>query len=301
MRNRAEQEPEGDSDERRNEILEAGVIDHLRLGQDVRFLLVCVGGGAARIGREIISRHLRYLETVAINCDPRVQDLEEFDRRVYLGPGFGTATDTGGSAHLGSRLGSAAAPALERIFEGATFVTIVAALGGGTGTGVLPHVLEAAARRSEVISVFLVKPFACEGERRSLAERAMARLHFLDAFVEKQQQQRATVQVLDNESLVDSASQIPIGHVGRRWGALVADHIEEAFVRPAEAAMEATRLVQLTEGIPAMPGPAPPPLAPEPSPGPLPALLPGMPALDARDAEVELTFEVGPESPRGLE
>lgn len=301
MRNGTDRRGEAEPGEHRSEILDGVGMDPIRLGQDVRFLLVCVGGGAARIGREIVSHHLRYLETVAINCDPRVQDLEEFDRRIYLGSGFGTPTDTGGSPHVGNRLGAAATPALERIFEGATFVTIVAALGGGTGTGVLPHLLEAAARRSEVISVFLVKPFACEGERRSLADRAMARLHFLDSFVERQQQHRATVQVLDNESLVEVAEQLPIGQVSRRWGQVVAEHIEEAFLRPAEAAMEATRLVQLTEGMSTMPHPAPPPLAPEPVPSPMPALVPGMPALGAEGPDVELTFEVTSELPRGLE
>lgn len=270
---------------------EDGFIENLKLGHDVRFVLAVVGGGAVRIGREVARKRLRYVETVAINCDPKVQDLEEFDRRVCLGPGSGAPADTGGSPAVGGHLARAAEPALDRIFEGATFVTVVASLGGGAGTGALPYILEAAAHASEVLSVFLVKPFACEGERRAVAERAIARLHFLDAFVEKQQRGAATLQVLDNEELARCEPKLPIARFNGRWAELVASHVERAFVIPAEAAVEAGRLAGLAEPettVRVPPGPTPelivPPAADDPE-GLLPRMAPG---------DAELTFEIDP-------
>ena len=88
--------------------------ENLRLGRDIRFVLAGVGGGGIRISAEVARRQLPYLETVAINCDPRVQDLEEFDRRICLGPESGVEPDTGGSAVVGGHLARAAEPALER-------------------------------------------------------------------------------------------------------------------------------------------------------------------------------------------
>ncbi|HKS59841.1 MAG TPA: hypothetical protein VJS68_03585 [Thermoplasmata archaeon] len=279
-----------------------GWTETLRLGHDLRFLLVTVGGGAARIGRAIAAKHLRYVETIAINCDSRVQELDDFDRRVCLGPDSGEEADTGGSPRVGAELARAAEPALERIFEGATFVTIIGSLGGGAGTGALPYVLEAAARASEVLSVFLVKPFACEGARRAVADRALARLMFLESFNEKQEQKLASLHVLDNESLVPHASKIPIGKLNELWAGVIARHIEHSFVAPAEAVLEAARIAMIAEGetlnrapvfvpdtIPATEElPLPPPSAD-------PRLLPA--ASGGRD--IELTFEVEQALPQG--
>ncbi len=282
----------------REDEYDPGFLENLKLGHDIRFLLVTVGGGAARIGREIARRQLRYVETIAINCDTRIQEFDEFDRRVCLTADGRVPEDTGGSPVAGGHLARAAQPALERLFEGATFVTIVCTLGGGAGTGALPFVLEAAARSCEVLSVFVVKPFKLESERRAVAERALARLHFVDPFVALQQQGLATVQVLDNESLVGDAARIPIPKFNSYWADCIAGHIEKSFVGPAEAAVEAARLALLSDPMtvhrlpPELGAEAhavPTSLAENPSidPRPIPAPLPAAPAT-----EIELTFEV---------
>ena len=274
--------------------------DHpLRLGQDVRFVLVAVGGGGIRIGREIARHHLRHLETVAINCDPKVQGFDDFDRRVYLGPDTGAETDTGGSPVVGGLLARAAEPALERIFHGATFVIVISSLGGGAGSGALPHLLEVASRHAEFVSAFVVKPFRCEGERRALADRSLARLHFVDSFVAKQERGQATLRVLDNESLVAERATFAFNHLARHWAGLVEDHIEKTFLLPVEAVLETVsaeilggtspmnRLVEAE--LPAL-APDEPPRAPVPDvPVDLPPILP---AAGGGGPEAELTFEV---------
>jgi hypothetical protein len=271
--------------------------ERLRLGHEIRFVLAGVGGGGIRIASEVAKRRLSYLESVAINCDPRVQDLEEFDRRICLGPESGGAPDTGGSALVGGQLARAAEPTLERIFDGATFVTIVASLGGGTGTGALPYVLEAASRASAALKVFVVKPFECESERRAVADRAIARLHFVEPFVDKQLAHRASLQVLDNENLAREHGALPIRRVDRYWGELVARQVEQEILRPAELAFEAerramlARSAQIASPIPAVAAPAE---VLEPGP-----MLPLAPHADLAGPVAELTFEVLPPSHEG--
>ncbi|HLM91552.1 MAG TPA: hypothetical protein VK424_05825 [Thermoplasmata archaeon] len=283
-------------------VLEEAWAHQLRLGQDVRFVLAAVGGGGIRIAREIAARHIRHLETVAINCDPKVQSFDEFDRRVYLGPDSGVERDTGGSPFVGGLLARAAEPALDRIFEGATFVIVVSSLGGGAGSGALPYLLEVASRHAEVVSAFVVRPFRCEGDRRALADRAIGRLHFVEAFVEKRERGLASLRTLDNESLVTSQANLAFGQVARHWADLIQDHIETAFLAPTEALLEAaalshsarlTPMNQLTEAeLPAV-GLSIPPMAPAPS----PEFPPLLPAVAIRDGgEVELTFEIVPEA-----
>ncbi len=268
---------------------------HLRLGQDVRFVLAAVGGGAIRVGREIAKNHLRHLETVAINCDPKVQGFEEFDRRVYLGPDTGVETDTGGSPIVGGMLARAAEPALQRIFQGATFVIVVGSLGGGAGSGALPHVLEVASRNAEVVSAFVIKPFRCEGARRSLADRSIARLEFVESFVAKRERGAASLRTLDNELLATSQGQIPFGRISQHWATLIEDHIVHSFLDPVESMLSAMEISEaMIEGpMNRVPLVEPVPLAVEPpAPAVAPGLPPGLPAAPAPSAEVELTFEV---------
>jgi hypothetical protein len=268
-------------------------------------VLAAVGGGAVRVGRIVAGHHLRHLETIAINCDERVQGHDDFDRRVCLG-WDGSADDTGGSPLVAARHARAAEPALDRMFEGATFVTVVASLGGGSGTGSLPFVLEAAARHSEFLTAFVLKPFTAEGDRRSTADRAIARLHFVDPFVEKQQRRAATLKVLDNETFARGHPRAAFGQLNATYAEIIRTQIEQDYLLPVEAALEARRLAQFaaepTFGprnggglVPPLPGMSPLAGAPRPSPPPL-AAAPALMADFAADAEV--TFEVVPDRAR---
>jgi hypothetical protein len=274
------------------EPIDDGWETRVRLGQDVRLVLACVGGGAIRVGREIARHHIRHLETVAINCDPKVQKFDEFDHRVYLGPDSGVEGDTGGSPFVGGLLARAAEPALERIFRGATFVILVGSLGGGAGSGAFPYVLDVASRYSEVVSAFVIKPFRCEGERRALADRAIGRLHLVEAFVDKRERGFATLQTLDNEQLVGPFGQTAFTRIASHWASLLENHIERAFLAPTEAILEATQYMPTTfRATPVpnsltveVPHPAGAPSHPE--------LPPILPAASLSGREVELTFEV---------
>jgi hypothetical protein len=276
-------------------VTDGGWEDHLRLGQDVRFVLAAVGGGGIRIGREIARKRIRHLETVAINCDPRVQGFDEFDCRIYLGPDSGAETDTGGSPLVGAMLARAAEPVLQRLFKGATFVIIVGSLGGGAGSGALPQVVEVACRNAAVVSVFVLKPFGCEGPRRSLADRSIARFQFLESFVEKKERDSASLRVLDNEVLTRTKPKIPFARISQHWAALIEDHIENSFLAPVESMLAA---MEVSEALIAGPINRVPPIetvpiavAPPPS-DVVPGLPPGLPAAIAPGPDVELTFEI---------
>ncbi len=286
----------------RTDDVDAGLWEpHVRLGHDVRFLLAAIGGGGVRIGREIARRHLRYLETVAINCDPRVAEAEEFDRRICLGSDDGASLGIPTSAAAAGQLARAAEPALDRIFEGATFVTVVASLGGGSGTGILPAVLDSASRSAEVLSVFVVKPFAAEAERRAVADRAIGGLHFLDSFVEKHQRRQATLTVLDNEELARREPRLSVRQVPSRWAERIASHIDASMLGPVEALLDAQRRAQVPyedtySRLTPPPASSLGPVLPED----LPPLYPQMSADGPGAApDAELTFEViaGPRGP----
>jgi hypothetical protein len=281
----------------------------LRLGQELRVVLAAVGGGAIQIGREIARRGIRHLETVAINCDSKVHAFEEYDRRIYLGPDSGADVDTGGSAVVGGLLARAAEPALQKVFQGASFVILLGSLGGGAGSGAFPYVLEVASRNAGVVSAFVVKPFHCEGQRRSLADRAIGRLKLIEPFVEKQERGTGTLRVLDNELLIPEFGKSAFTRVSHHWAAVVENHIEQSILAPAEALLATVSLAPSRLTLPVATAPAT-----SSSPGlgllppPVPPLLeppPPLPAASASVPQAELTFEVlpplGPSLPTGRE
>jgi hypothetical protein len=225
-----------------DEVAKATSPHGFRLGHDARFLLVAVGGGAMRVARSAARQAVPYLETVAINGDDRVVEALDFHRRMRVELPRDGGVDAEGSNVV------VALPQLqqelEQVFEGTTFVTIVASLGGGAGTEVLPSVLEAAARHAPFLSVFVLKPFLCEEERRTLADRSLEAIRSQGAFAERVHRNEAALRVMDNELAVPTQGRRPFNQLDRLWGDLVAAHIRDHFVAPAESALEEYRLAR---------------------------------------------------------
>jgi len=261
-----------------------GRTEPIRLGEQVRILIVAVGGGAIRIAQEIARLHPPHVELVAVNCDARVQSLEEFDRRLFLGPDTAPHAGTGGSPVVAGTLARAAQPAIERIFDQNTVVFILGSLGGGSGTGVLPCVIDAACRRAELVTTFVVKPFACEGDRRSLADRVIGRLALLESFTERQGRGQARLWTLDNESLRSRSRELSMAGVARHWAQLVTAYIQDGFIQTMETSFAAPTPAMTFATIPASVGVATSEI------DPAPRVVP----LTASAADVELTLEVVP-------
>ncbi len=261
----------------------------VRLGHEIRFALVAVGGGAVRIAQAIAQRRLRHLETIAINCDPSVQGFEEFDRRIYLGSEGGAQGDTGGSPFIGRVLARAGEPVLRRVFDETHFVTIVGSLGGGAGTGVLPQVLELASQRAAFVSAFVIKPFVCEGDRRAVAERTVGRIHLLERFGDLRSQGRASLHVLDNEALVGPLAASRFRAVSDHWARTIGNYVKNAYLDVAESYLAAARAAAaIVTTVPAAGVPVESAIAP-PTPERLPAPLGPIPVVAA---EAELTIEI---------
>ncbi len=266
---------------------------------NVRCVLVAIGGGGVRIGRELARQRIRFFETVAINCDASVQGLEEFDHRICLAPGSLLDGGTAGSAQVAGTLARAARTTLERVYQNASFTVIVSSLGGGTGSGVFPFALELACTRSDFVSAFVVKPFACERERRAIAERVQAHLEFIGPDVDKHERGEAELRVLDNEAAQERNPRLPMSRLASHWAAEIREYIEQTYLIPLESTLRAmtARAVSSEPPLSAPPIVAPavdplwqppvvpieatPPMAPE---APLPAIAPA--------GGADVTFEV---------
>ncbi|MCL4324252.1 MAG: hypothetical protein M1144_02150 [Candidatus Thermoplasmatota archaeon] len=203
----------------------------LALGRDVRFLLVSVGGGGIRVGREVAQKKIQYLETAAVNCDRRVLEEKLFDRQVFVKGLPGAEDDDGDTTvHDGTLRALAAREKLEGLFEGASCVTIVASLGGGSGSGVLPILLDAATRNPDDLAhltLYLIRPFHAEERRRRIADQTMANLYFQEGLTELIEAGRAHVFVLDNEETLRQNPNQSFASLVHGYAADVAEHIRK--------------------------------------------------------------------------
>ncbi len=202
----------------------------LALGRDVRFRLVAVGGGGIRVGREVARRKIQYLESAAVNCDRRVYEEKLFDRQVFV-PGLpGDADADGDTTVQDSTLRALAAREdLRSLFQGATCTTIVASLGGGSGSGILPVLIDLATQSYDLahLTLYLIAPFAAEEKRRRIADQTMGNLWFLEGLTELNEAGRAHIVVLDNEAMYRSNAHLSFSGLVNLYANEISDHVRK--------------------------------------------------------------------------
>lgn len=147
--------------------------------------VIGVGGGGGNIVSEISSRVQRF-DFVGANTDS--QALRELPRKVKsfsFGQDLTAGLGCGMDAELGERAAKAEKEKIKSLLEGSDICIVVAALGGGTGSGAASTFAEVSQEvRSLTVGIFTM-PFAFEGEkRRQIAETALEKIKpFVNAYV----------------------------------------------------------------------------------------------------------------------
>lgn len=110
------------------------------------------------------------LELVGVDTDAcAVQILDERGVRIGIGAARGMAA--GGDADLGRRSVEEALPWLSGLFRRCEIAILVAGLGGGTGSGGIPVVAEAAKKAGAYVIAVTTRPSELEGvQRQRIAE-----------------------------------------------------------------------------------------------------------------------------------
>ena len=144
-------------------------------GRTVR--VVGVGGGGANAVDAMIRAGLKGVEYVAVNTDFRALNRSSARTKIAIGRSTTFGLGAGGDVAVGDAAAREAAEAIGRALTGSDLVVIVAALGGGTGSGAAPVVAEIARGQGALTVGVVTTPFAFEGSRRShVAQDAAAAL-----------------------------------------------------------------------------------------------------------------------------
>jgi cell division protein FtsZ len=136
-----------------------------------------LGGGGCNAISRMVREGLRGVDFVVMNTDAQALALAEAPTRIQLGEKLTKGLGVGGDHKLGSKASEESRQIIEEIVEGVDMVFISCGMGGGTGTGGIPIVAQAAKEAGALTIGVVTKPFSFEGGHRTeVAEEGVLRL-----------------------------------------------------------------------------------------------------------------------------
>ena len=125
--------------------------------------VIAIGGGAQNALNRMLAEGMSAgVEFIALNTDAQALNVSKAAVRVCIGQGA-----TQGNPAAGERAVEANADVIKRLLGGAEMVFVVAALGGGTGSGAAPVVAHIANAMGALTIGVVTLPFSFEGTPRS--------------------------------------------------------------------------------------------------------------------------------------
>lgn len=143
-------------------------------GARLRVLAVGVGGGGSRILQAAAGIWGEHVLSLVVDCDMQAIRRCEGVEVLPIQGGRPGGCSTGGDAELGREVIEEALDAFKRACAGMDVVILVAALGGGMGSGGAPLLAKAAHDCGAMVVGFATMPFTFEGkERQQRAQTAL--------------------------------------------------------------------------------------------------------------------------------
>jgi cell division protein FtsZ len=145
-------------------------------GDGSGYAVIGIGRAGVHVVDQLVLENNGLRNIYAVDTDEETIRGTVAPHRHLLGKFRLRGLGTGGDVELAARLAHEEAEALEELFAGVRTAVIVAALGGGTGTGVTPVVARQLKDRGVRVIVVACSPFTFEGRRRLLGEASLRAL-----------------------------------------------------------------------------------------------------------------------------
>lgn len=128
--------------------------------------IIGVGNGGGNTVQTIARRWPNGPRMIAVNTDRRaLNDLENVEC-VFIGEKVLKGLGTGGDPRVARQAAEADDVKLHSLFNGIELAIFAVGLGGGTGTGIAPLLIDEAAKAGALTLCFVMLPFEFEGLRR---------------------------------------------------------------------------------------------------------------------------------------
>ncbi|MEO6870957.1 MAG: cell division protein FtsZ [Chthoniobacterales bacterium] len=133
---------------------------------DLAIKIIGVGGAGSNALDRIVLDGLERVDLIAANTDVQSLASSVATHKVQLGREVTRGLGAGGDPELGFNAANESAEEIREALQGARMVFVCAGLGGGTGSGGAPCVVQMARESGALVVAFATLPFAFEGKRR---------------------------------------------------------------------------------------------------------------------------------------
>jgi cell division protein FtsZ len=128
--------------------------------------VVGIGGAGSNILDRMVLDGPEEIQLIAINTDVQSLAGSVATHKVQLGRTVTRGLGSGGDPELGLAAAEEATEEIRKALKGGDVIIVCAGLGGGTGSGATPWVVQLAKEEKALVLVIAALPFTFEGRRR---------------------------------------------------------------------------------------------------------------------------------------
>lgn len=139
--------------------------------------VVGVGGGGGNAINNMIASKILGVDFIVANTDIQALETSRADIKIQLGKKLTAGLGAGSKPEVGREAAEQSIDEIREVLAGSNMVFVTAGMGGGTGTGAAPVIVEVAKELGALTVAVVTKPFAFEGKQRmKKAEEGLERL-----------------------------------------------------------------------------------------------------------------------------
>ncbi|HUT80670.1 MAG TPA: cell division protein FtsZ [Candidatus Bathyarchaeia archaeon] len=162
--------------------------------------VIGVGGGGNNTVNRLMSTGIKDALCICINTDLQHLDSVKCDSTLLIGRQTTRGLGSGGKPEKGQAAAEESYKEIQRIVSDSDIIFLTCGLGGGTGTGAMPVIAEAAKASGAIVISVVTLPFTHEGSRKGTAQKGLEELR----------KYSDTVVIIENDMLLKIVPDLPI-------------------------------------------------------------------------------------------
>lgn len=157
--------------------------------------VIGIGGGGGNAVNSMAQSNDMDIEFIIANTDAQALNMSPVEKKVQLGDKITKGLGAGSNPDVGRRAAEEDLDVVGKLIDGADILFLTAGMGGGTGSGALPVIAQAAREQGILTVAIVTKPFMFEGKRR---------MKHADEAIKHLKQSVDTLLVVPNQKLLET-------------------------------------------------------------------------------------------------
>ncbi len=139
--------------------------------------VIGAGGGGGNAVSRMITEKVHGVDFITVNTDAQALYHNPAGKKITIGRGTTRGLGAGANPDIGKKAAEESLEEIKAALEGTDMLFITAGLGGGTGSGTVPVIADAARSMGILTVAVVTRPFSFEGfKRRKQSEEALENL-----------------------------------------------------------------------------------------------------------------------------